>query len=242
MWQQRSRTQPASLFTNSAAEIQDEILRRYPAQSVGTGDTKKKAKEIADLDARINQLLKQATDLQHEKERVADAAGIPTRRLGTSPSGIPPQITVNSPFWRNAEFSKTVGLTADQQKKMEDVFQQNRAKLIDLNAALAKEDFVLNSLMADLRPDEELRVLGQIDRVAEVRTELERTNARMLLGLRQALLRSNGTSCRGRSHRRKVENEGDTAYALKHKPILRLSDFAILNLDSSEIKAGWLRE
>jgi hypothetical protein len=146
------------------------------------------ARKVADLDARIKKLLAEATDLQREKERVADAAGIPTRRLGASnTSGIPPQITVNSPFWRNVEFSKTVGLTADQQKKMEEVFQQNRLRLIDLNASLAKEESVLRSLIADLRPDEEPRVLGQIDRVAEVRTELERTNSRMLLGLRQAL-------------------------------------------------------
>ena len=68
-----------------------------------------------------------------------------------------------------------------------DVFQQNRLKLIDLNASLAKEESVLSFLMADLRPNEETRVLSQIDRVAEVRTELERTNAKMLLGFRQAL-------------------------------------------------------
>lgn len=101
--------------------------------------------------------------------------------------GVQPQITLGSPFWRNAEFAKIVGLTADQQRKMEEAFQQHRLKLIDLNGSLAKEESVLSALMADLRPEEETRVLGQIDRVAQVRTELEKANARMLLGLRQVL-------------------------------------------------------
>jgi hypothetical protein len=100
---------------------------------------------------------------------------------------VQPQISLGSPFWRNAEFAKMVGLTDDQKKKMEDVFQQNRLKLIDLNGSLAKEESVLSALMADLRAEEETRVLGQIDRVAQVRTELEKANARMLLGLRQVL-------------------------------------------------------
>jgi Spy/CpxP family protein refolding chaperone len=151
-----------------------------------TVNTNRNLAELDKLDARIKQVLAQANALRAEKERLAAAAGmpLPPRRPNVR---VQLPITAGSPFWRNAEFAKTVGLTADQQKKMEDVFQQNRLKLIDLNGSLAKEESVLSSLMADLRGDEESRVLGQIDRVAEVRTELEKINARMLLGLRQVL-------------------------------------------------------
>jgi Spy/CpxP family protein refolding chaperone len=97
------------------------------------------------------------------------------------------QITLGTPFWRNAEFAKVVGLTADQQKKMEDIFQQHRLKLIDLNGSLVKEESVLSALMSELRAEEETRILAQIDRIAEIRAELEKTNTRMLFGFRQVL-------------------------------------------------------
>jgi Spy/CpxP family protein refolding chaperone len=138
-------------------------------------------------DPRVQKLLAEANALSRERERVAAAASISLTRGAPNTVKAQPLITVGSPFWRNDEFAKTVGLTTDQQKKMEEVFQQNRLKLIDLNGSLAKEESVLSALMADLQPEEESRVLGQIDRVAEVRAELEKTNARMLLGFRRAL-------------------------------------------------------
>ena len=59
-------------------------------------------------------------------------------------------------------------------------------KLIDVNAALQKEEAVLEPLLAVDRP-EEARVLVQIDRIAQARAELEKANARMLLGFRSVL-------------------------------------------------------
>jgi Spy/CpxP family protein refolding chaperone len=79
-----------------------------------------------------------------------------------------------------------LSLTTDQQKKMDDIFQQSRLKLIDLNASLQKEEVVLDPLVAADQPDES-RVLAQIDRVAQARAELEKANARMLLGIRRVL-------------------------------------------------------
>jgi hypothetical protein len=130
---------------------------------------------------------KQLRDEAENRKREAERAFAGGQRVYAEAVKPQAQVTLSSPFWRNAEFAKIVGLTEDQQKKMEDVFQQNRLKLIDLNGALAKEESVLSALMGDLRPEEETRVLGQIDRVAQVRTELEKANARMLLGLRQVL-------------------------------------------------------
>lgn len=79
-----------------------------------------------------------------------------------------------------------LGLTADQQKRIDALFQQNRLKLIDMSAALQKEEAILEPLLAADRP-EESQVLAQIDRVAQARAELEKANARMLLGFRGVL-------------------------------------------------------
>jgi Spy/CpxP family protein refolding chaperone len=79
-----------------------------------------------------------------------------------------------------------LGLTADQQKRIDSLFQQNRLKLIDLSAAVEKEEAILEPLLEADRP-EESQVLAQIDRVAQARAELEKANARMLLGFRGVL-------------------------------------------------------
>ena len=89
-------------------------------------------------------------------------------------------------WWNNPEMVQKLSLTTDQQKRMDDIFQQSRLKLIDLNASLQKEEVVLEPLVAADQPDES-RVLAQIDRVAQARAELEKANARMLLGIRRVL-------------------------------------------------------
>ena len=79
-----------------------------------------------------------------------------------------------------------IGLTADQQKKIEDAFQQSRLHLIDLTATVEKEQVTMEPLLAADRPDE-AKILVQIDRIAQARAELEKANARMLLGFRNVL-------------------------------------------------------
>jgi Spy/CpxP family protein refolding chaperone len=89
-------------------------------------------------------------------------------------------------WWKNPATAQSLGLTADQQKKMDDVFQQYRLKLIDFNAALEKEEVTLEPLVG-AEPLDEAKVAAQIDRVAEARAELEKANGRMLLGIRKLL-------------------------------------------------------
>jgi Spy/CpxP family protein refolding chaperone len=89
-------------------------------------------------------------------------------------------------WWDNPELAKRLNLTADQQKKMDEVFQQNRLRMIDLHAALEREEATLDPLMEAANPDD-AKVLPQVDRVAQARAELEKANARLLLGLRHLL-------------------------------------------------------
>jgi len=81
---------------------------------------------------------------------------------------------------------RAIGLTADQQRGIEDVFQQNRSKLIDLSAALEKEEVAIEPLLAAEHP-QDAAVFAQIDRVAEARAALEKANARMLYRFRTML-------------------------------------------------------
>jgi Spy/CpxP family protein refolding chaperone len=89
-------------------------------------------------------------------------------------------------WWNNPEMADKLGVTAEQKKKMDDIFQQHRLKLIDLNASLQKAEAILEPLVAADQPDES-KIVAQIDRVAQARAELEKANARMLLGIRQIL-------------------------------------------------------
>ena len=89
-------------------------------------------------------------------------------------------------WWNNPEMASKLGLTAEQQKKMDDIFQQSRLSLIDLVAAVQKQELILQPLLAADQPDE-AKIIAQIDRVATARADLEKSNARMLLGLRRQL-------------------------------------------------------
>jgi len=89
-------------------------------------------------------------------------------------------------WWTNPELVEKLGVTADQQKKMDDIFQQHRLKLIDLNAAVQREEVTLEPMMGADQPDE-AKIVAQIDKVAQARAELEKANARMLLGIRRVL-------------------------------------------------------
>ena len=89
-------------------------------------------------------------------------------------------------WWDNPQVAKDLNLAPDQKQKMDDIFQQSRLKLIDLHAALQKEEATLDPLINADSPDE-TKILAQIDRVAQARAELEKSNARMLLSVRQVL-------------------------------------------------------
>lgn len=89
-------------------------------------------------------------------------------------------------WWMDPMLVQKLGLTADQQKRIDTLFQQSRLKLIDLSAGVQKEEALLEPLLEADRPDES-QVLAQIDRVAQARAELEKANARMLLGFRGVL-------------------------------------------------------
>lgn len=107
-------------------------------------------------------------------------------------------------WWNNPEMVQKLSLNSDQQKRMDDIFQQNRIRLIDLTAALQKEEVVLEPLVAAENPQEQ-SILAQIDKVAQARAELEKANARFLLGIRRVLTQDQWTKLQAEreSHERR---------------------------------------
>ena len=89
-------------------------------------------------------------------------------------------------WWNNPELVQKLGLSADQQKRMEAVFEQSRPGLTDLSDKVRRQEGAMEPLLGVDQPDEG-KILAQIDQVAQARAELEKANARMLLGLRRVL-------------------------------------------------------
>ncbi len=81
---------------------------------------------------------------------------------------------------------RRLNLTEDQQKRLDQTWQQSRLRLIDLRAALEKEEALMEPLLAQDHPPEN-QVLAQIDRIANARADLEKANARMLFSFRLIL-------------------------------------------------------
>lgn len=118
--------------------------------------------------------------------QVASPFGV-TVRTGNRDSTTALQTGLQGTWWRDARWMHDLNLTEEQQKKMDDVFRQNRIKLIDLSATLEKAELLLEPLVQNVKPGDEAKILAQIDEIANARAELEKTNARMLLGIREVL-------------------------------------------------------
>ncbi|HWE52773.1 MAG TPA: periplasmic heavy metal sensor [Bryobacteraceae bacterium] len=93
---------------------------------------------------------------------------------------------IEGKWWTNPAVIRALALSKDQQRGIEDVFQQNRLKLIDLSAALEKAEATLEPMLAAEHPQDSA-VLVQIDKIADARAALEKANARMLYRFRTLL-------------------------------------------------------
>jgi Spy/CpxP family protein refolding chaperone len=89
-------------------------------------------------------------------------------------------------WWKNPRVVERLSLTADQTKKMDDIVQQSRLQLIDLRANLEKQQLMLEPMLS-ANPLDTAKASAQIDKVAQARADLEKSNARMLLGIRGVL-------------------------------------------------------
>jgi Spy/CpxP family protein refolding chaperone len=89
-------------------------------------------------------------------------------------------------WWNGQHAIEKLKLTDAQRKAMDDIYMQNRLTLVDLHGTLEKAELEMEPLLSADQPDEG-KILAQIDHVAQARAELEKANARMLLGIRRQL-------------------------------------------------------
>jgi len=89
-------------------------------------------------------------------------------------------------WWNNPKVVDALKLTDAQRKEMDATMLAHREKLVDLHANLQKAELEMEPLMGDDQPNE-AKILAEIDKIAAARAELEKANARFLLGIRAKL-------------------------------------------------------
>ena len=100
-------------------------------------------------------------------------------------------------WWRNPMVVQRLTLTPDQVKRMDGIFQESRLQLIDLRANVEKQEVMLEPLLS-ANPLDTAKAQAQIDKVADARADLEKRNAKMLLGIRAVLTPDQWTRLRNR--------------------------------------------
>lgn len=98
-------------------------------------------------------------------------------------------------WWKNPGIVQKLTLTAEQTRKMDDIFQAARIQLIDLHANVEKQNVLLEPMLSANPPDT-VKTLAQIDKVAQARADLEKADAKMLLGIRGVLTPDQWTKLR----------------------------------------------
>ena len=89
-------------------------------------------------------------------------------------------------WWKDANVVQQLNLTPEQINRMDGIFDQSRLQLIDLRANLQKQEIMLEPMLS-ANPVDVAKASAQIDKVAQARAELEKANAKMLLGIRGVL-------------------------------------------------------
>jgi periplasmic protein CpxP/Spy len=173
---QAARTQQTSISQATIQRFQDVVRRRVLGETISQEDQRFVRQVLTRLPAFLRQSAQLKNGLQLAAQPAQDARPPLERALGV-PGGR---------WWTRPEMAQRLGLAPEQTKKMEDTFQQFRLKLIDLNAAVQKEEAIIEPLIGTEQPDE-AKIVSQIDKVAQARAELEKANARMLLGIRRLL-------------------------------------------------------
>jgi Spy/CpxP family protein refolding chaperone len=123
---------------------------------------------------------------QQPHGRMGGGPGGPARGMEGRREGGGMREGMHGMWWKNPELATRIGLTPEQTKKMDDIFQSSRLKLIDLKANVEKQEVTLEPMLS-ANPVDTKAALAQIGRVADARAELEKANGGMLLGIRAVL-------------------------------------------------------
>jgi len=89
-------------------------------------------------------------------------------------------------WWKDSRIVQDIGLSDQQSTQIEKIFQDHRMQLVDLHANLEKAEIAMEPMMQADQPNES-QITSQIDKIAQARAALEKSNAVMLLGIRKVL-------------------------------------------------------
>jgi Spy/CpxP family protein refolding chaperone len=104
-------------------------------------------------------------------------------------------------WWRNPQTIQRLGLTAEQQKRMDDALLASKVQLIHMHASLEEEELLLEPLL-QANPLDQKKVMDQVTKIADTRADLEKANAKMLLDVRSVLTADQWTKLRDEQHGR----------------------------------------
>lgn len=89
-------------------------------------------------------------------------------------------------WWRIPEVAGKLDLTVDQKQQLDDLFMDNRGKLVELKSALERERNQLNSIL-EKEPVSEAAVMAQLKKLEAAQTDLSAERLRFGLGVRKIL-------------------------------------------------------
>ena len=103
----------------------------------------------------------------------------PTTRAGV-------QLGPPSRWWDDKHYAKTLHLRPDQKKRMDGLFDENRANLVNRYGALQQEEQKMETL-SHAQTLDEAALFAQIDRVAQARADLEKATTHYMLQVRKEM-------------------------------------------------------
>ncbi len=118
-------------------------------------------------------------------------------------------------WWKNPAVVQQIAITPEQQKKMDDILQQSRLQLIDLKANVERQEVLLRPML-DANPPDTAQVLAQVDKLAQARADLEKSNARMLLGIRTVLTPEQWTKLQAHRAEAHMRMDGANGFRGRH--------------------------
>jgi len=89
-------------------------------------------------------------------------------------------------WWDDKHYAKTLHLRPEQKKRMDGLFDENRANLVNRYQALEHEESTMETL-SHAQTLEESTLFAQIDRVAQARADLEKATTHVMLQVRKEM-------------------------------------------------------
>jgi Spy/CpxP family protein refolding chaperone len=89
-------------------------------------------------------------------------------------------------WWDDKHYVKNLHLRADQKKRMDGLFDENRANLVNRYDALQQEESKME-VLSHAQTLDEGALFAQIDRVAQARADLEKATTHVMLQVRKEM-------------------------------------------------------